>query len=64
MFYDLPVFHKIESITNSTVKMGDDSTANCAQIGEIVIHMSDGRRIRLSQALYVHHLAINLLSVS
>jgi hypothetical protein len=40
------------SSTNSslprTVKLGDDSTANCTQIGEVVLHMSDGRRLRLS----------------
>jgi hypothetical protein len=53
MLYDLSVFHKLESIAPMTVKLGDDSTANCAQIGEIVIHMSDGRRLRLSQVLYV-----------
>jgi GAG-pre-integrase domain len=64
MFYDLSVFHKLESIASSTVKLGDDSTANCTQIGEVVLHLSDGRRLRLSQVLYVPCLAINLLSVS
>jgi hypothetical protein len=48
MFYDLSV----------------DSTANCAHIIEVVLHLSDGRRLRLSQVLYVPRLAINLLSVS
>jgi hypothetical protein len=64
MFYDLSVFHKLESIAPTTVKLGDDSTANCTRIGEVVLHMSDGRRLRLSQVLYVPRLAINLLSVS
>jgi hypothetical protein len=64
MFYDLSVFHKLESIAPTTVKLGDDSTANCTQIGEVVLHMSDGRRLRLSQVLYVPRLAINLLSVT
>jgi hypothetical protein len=64
MFYDLSVFHKLESIAPTTVKLGDDSTANCTQIGEVVLDMSDGRRLRLSQVLYVPRLAINLLSVS
>jgi hypothetical protein len=64
MFYDLFVFHKLESIAPTTVKLGDESTANCTQIGEVVLHMSDGRRLRLSQVLYVPLLAINLLSVS
>jgi hypothetical protein len=64
MFYDLSVFHKLESIAPTTVKLGDDSTANCAQIGEVVLHMSDGRRLRLSKVLYVPRLAITLLSVS
>jgi hypothetical protein len=48
MFYDLSVFHKLESISPTTVKLGDDSTANCTQIGELVLHISDGRRLRLS----------------
>jgi hypothetical protein len=64
MFYDLSVFHKLESIAPTTVKLGDDLTANCTQIGEFALHMSDGRRIRLSKVLYVPRLAINLLSVS
>jgi GAG-pre-integrase domain len=64
MFYYLSVFHKIESIAPTTVKLGDDSTANCSQIGEVVLHLSDGRRLRLSKVLYVPRLAINLLSVS
>jgi hypothetical protein len=64
MFYDMSVFHKLESIAPTTVKLGDDSTANCTQIGEVVLHMSDGRRLRLSQVLYVPRLAINLLSVA
>jgi hypothetical protein len=64
MFYDLSVFHKLESIAPTTVKLGDDSTANCTQIGVGVLHISDGRRLRLSQFLYVPRLAINLLSVS
>jgi hypothetical protein len=51
MFYDLSVFHKRESIAPTTVKLGDDSTANCAEIGEVVLHMSDRRRLRLSQIL-------------
>jgi hypothetical protein len=64
MFYDLSVFHKLESIATTTVKLGDDSTANCTQTDEVVLHMSDGRRLRLVQVLYVPRLAINLLSVS
>jgi gag-polypeptide of LTR copia-type len=64
MFYDLSVFHKLESIAPTIVKLGDDSTANCTQIGEIVLHMSDGRSLRLSQVIYVPRLAINLLRVS
>jgi hypothetical protein len=64
MFYDLSVFHKFESVAPTTVKLGDDSTANCTQIGVVVLHMSDGRRLRLSQVLYVPRLAINLLIVS
>jgi gag-polypeptide of LTR copia-type len=64
MFYDLSVFHKLESIAPTTVKLGDDSTANCTQIGEVVLHMSDGLRIRLSQVLYMPRLAINLLGLS
>jgi GAG-pre-integrase domain len=64
MFYDLSVFHKLEPIAPTTVKLGDESTANCTQIGEVMLHMSDGRRLRLSQVIYVPRLAINLLSVS
>jgi hypothetical protein len=64
MFYDPSVFHKLESIAPTAVKLGDNSTANCTQIGEVVLHTSDGRRLRLSQVLYVPSLAINLLSVS
>jgi Zinc knuckle len=64
MFYDLSVVHKLESIAPTTVKLGDDSTANCTQIGEVVLHMSDRCHLRLSQVLYVPCLAINLLSVS
>jgi hypothetical protein len=64
MFYDLSVFHKLESIAPTTVKLGDDSTASCTKIGEVVLYMSDGRRLRLSQVLYVPRLAVNLLSVS
>jgi hypothetical protein len=63
MFYDMSVFHKLESIAPTTVKLGDDSTANCTQIGEVVHHLSEGRRHRLSQVLYVPRLASNLLSV-
>jgi hypothetical protein len=64
MFYDLSVFHKLDSIAPTTVKMGDNSTANCTQIGVVVLRMSDGRRLRLSQVLYVPCLAIKLLGVS
>jgi hypothetical protein len=64
IFYDLSVYHKLESIAPTTDKLGYDSTANCAQIGEVVIHMSDGRRLRLTAVLDVPSLAINLLSVS
>jgi hypothetical protein len=64
MFYDLSVFRKLESIAPTTVKLGDDSTANCAQIGEVVLYLSDGHRLHQSQVLYVPRLAINLLSVS
>jgi hypothetical protein len=64
MFYYLSVFHKLESIAPTTVKLGDDSTANCTQIGEVVLHMSDGRRLRLSQVFHVPCLSINLPSVS
>jgi hypothetical protein len=64
MFYNISVFHNLESIAPMTIKLGDDSLANCTQIGEVVIHMSDGRRLRLYQVLYVPRLAINLLSVS
>jgi hypothetical protein len=64
MFCDLSVFHKLESIAPTTVKLGDDSTANCTQIGEVVLHISDGLRRRLSQVLHVPCLAIILLSVS
>jgi Zinc knuckle len=64
MFYDLSVFHKLDSIAPTTVKLGDDSTAHCTQIGEVVLHMSDGRCLRLSQVRFVPRLAVNLLSVS
>jgi GAG-pre-integrase domain len=64
MFYDQSVLHKLEYIAPTTVNLGDDSTANCAQIGEVVLHISDWRRLRLSQVLYMPRLAINLLSVS
>jgi hypothetical protein len=64
MFYDLSVFDKLESIAPTTVKLGDDSTSNCAQIGEVVLHMSYGRHLRLTEVLFVPHLAINLLSMS
>jgi GAG-pre-integrase domain/Integrase core domain len=65
MFYDLFVFYKLDrSISPTTVKLDDDSTANCTHIGEVVLHMSDGRRLRLSQVLYRPCLAIKLLSVS
>jgi hypothetical protein len=64
MFHDLSVFHKIDSIVPTTVKLGYDLTANCAHFGEVVLHMSDGRRLHLSQILYVPRLSINLLSVS
>jgi hypothetical protein len=64
IFNDMSVFHKLEFIASTTVKLGDDSTANCTQIGEVVLHISDGRRLRLSQVLYVPRFAINLLSVS
>jgi GAG-pre-integrase domain len=64
IFFDLSDIHKLKSIAPSTVKLGDDSTANCTQIGEIVHHMYDGRRLRLYQVRHVPRLAINLLSVS
>jgi hypothetical protein len=64
MFYDLSVSQKLEFIAPTTVKLGDDSTTDCTQIGEVVLNVSDGRRIRLTQVLYVPRLAINLLSVS
>jgi hypothetical protein len=51
MFYDLSVFHKRESIASTTVKLGDDSTAKCTQIGEFVLQLSDERRLRLSPSL-------------
>jgi GAG-pre-integrase domain len=64
MFYDLSVFQRLEFIAPTTFKLGDDSTTNCTQIGEVFLDVSDGRRIRLTQVLYVPRLAINLLSVS
>jgi hypothetical protein len=64
MFYDLSVFQKLEFIAPTTVKLGGDSTTDCTQIGEVVLDVSDGRRIRLTQVLYVPRLTINLLSVS
>jgi hypothetical protein len=64
MFYDLSAFHKLNSISLTTVNLGDDSTAHCAHIVEIVLHQPDGRRLRLSQVLDVPRLSINLLSVS
>jgi hypothetical protein len=64
MFYYLSVFRKLESIAPKTVKLGDDSTANCTQIDEVALHMSDGGRLRLTQVLFVPRLSINLLSVS
>jgi hypothetical protein len=64
MFYDLSVFQKLKFIAPTTFKLGDDSTTDCTQIGEVVHDVSDGRRIRLNQVLYVPRLAINLLSVS
>jgi hypothetical protein len=64
MFYDLSVFQKLKFIALTTVKLGDDSTTDCTQIGEIVLDVSYGHRIRLTQVLYVPRLAINLLSVS
>jgi hypothetical protein len=53
MFFDLSVFHKLESIALKTVKLGNDLTANCTQINEVSLHMSDGGRTRLTQVLYV-----------
>jgi hypothetical protein len=38
MFNDLSVFHKLESIAPTTVKPGDDLTAKCTHIGEVVLH--------------------------
>jgi hypothetical protein len=64
MFYDLSVFHKLGFIAPKTVKLGDDSTVSCAQIGQFVLHMSGGSRLRLNKVIYVPRLAINLLSVS
>jgi hypothetical protein len=64
MFYDLSDFQKLEFIALTTVKLDDDSTTDCTQIGEVVLDVSDGRRIHLIQVLYVPRLAINLLSVS
>jgi transposase InsO family protein len=64
MFYDLSVFQKLEFIAPTTVKLGDDSTTDCTQIGEVVLDVSDGRSIRRTQVLYVLRLAINHLSVS
>jgi gag-polypeptide of LTR copia-type len=64
MFYDLSVFQKLESIAPTTVKLGEDSTTDFTQIGKVVLDVSDGRRIHLTQALFVPHLAIYLLSVS
>jgi hypothetical protein len=63
MFYDLSVFQKLKVIAPTTVKVGDDSTTDCTQIGEVVLDVPDGRRIRLIQVLYVPRLVINLLSV-
>jgi hypothetical protein len=63
MFYNMSVFYKLESIAPTTVKLAR-LAANCAHIGEVVLHLSDGRRLRLSQVLYVPRLAINLRSVS
>jgi hypothetical protein len=53
MFYDLSACQKLEFIAPTTVKLGDDSTTGCTQIGEVVLDVSDGRRIRLTQVLYV-----------
>jgi hypothetical protein len=48
MFYDLSVFQKLQFIASTTVKLGDDSTTDCTQIGEVVLDVSDGRRVRLT----------------
>jgi hypothetical protein len=64
MFYDVAVSLKPEPIALTTVRLSDDSEANCSQIGEVVLHMYNGRRLRLSQVLSVPRLSINILSVS
>jgi hypothetical protein len=45
MLYNLSVFHKLETIAPSTVKLGDDSTPNCAQIGDVVLNLNDGMKV-------------------
>jgi gag-polypeptide of LTR copia-type/Zinc knuckle len=47
LFYDLSDFQKLEFIAPTTAKLGDDSTTDCIQIGEVFLDVSDGRRIRL-----------------
>jgi hypothetical protein len=64
MMYDISMFEHVRKIETIRVMLGDNSSAMCSKVGNVVLKLPGGRRIRLSELLFVPRLAIHLLSVA
>jgi hypothetical protein len=64
MMYDISMFEHARKIDPIRVMLGDNSSAVCSKVGTVVLKQPGGRRLRLSEVLFVPRLAIHLLSVA
>jgi hypothetical protein len=64
MLYDISMFEHVRKIDPIRVMLGDNSSAMCSKVGSDVLKLPGGRRLRLSEVLFVPRLEIHLLSVA
>jgi hypothetical protein len=64
MMHDISMFEHVRKIDPIRVMLGDNSSAMCSKVGTFVLKLHGGRRLRLSEELFVARLAIHLLSVA
>jgi Integrase core domain len=60
----ISMLEHVRKIDPIRVMLGDNSSAMCSKVGTVVLKLPGGRRIRLSEVLFVPRLAIHLLSVA
>jgi hypothetical protein len=59
--YDVSMFEHVRKIDPRRVMLGDNSSAMCSKFGTVVLKLPGGRRLRLSEVLFVPHPKIHLL---